>query len=199
LPACAHRQRQGHLRNKEHLEHPLTAPLAGRLPELSTAARWKAGPRPTLSMPRLCSFVEQITLPLTNSGCRKGRVICETKSIWSILLLLRLREGFPNFPPPPLEGRASPYTIDAATMQLCGADHPASHHPTPLRPECSRAQLPRLTPYDRTRETARARPPSPRRRPGNGLGGPFSDTSGRSPPWRPACSAQGSVAAQVPG
>jgi len=32
---------------------------------------------------------------------------------------------------PLLEGRASPYTINAATMRLCGADHPAPPHLIP--------------------------------------------------------------------
>ena len=48
----------------------------------------------------------------------KGPYRCETAR--SGASPLRVREGRQ----PTDEGRASPYTIDAATMQLCRADHP---------------------------------------------------------------------------
>jgi len=68
------------------------------------------------------------------SGCPKrggagGRVICETKRIRSHYLLLDVRQASRTLDATPLQGRASPYTINAATMRLCGADRPASRHP----------------------------------------------------------------------
>ena len=66
--------------------------------------------------------------PLPSEKTAAGdRVICETKRMWSHLFLGGRREGFPNFPLSrrPL-GRASPYTINTATMQICRRDYPVS-------------------------------------------------------------------------
>jgi len=58
LPDPRRRGKPGGLRSNVHLEHPLTTPLSGRLPKLSTAPHWKGGPPPILSMLRLCSVAE---------------------------------------------------------------------------------------------------------------------------------------------
>ena len=57
-----------------------------------------------------------------------GRVVYGTKCIRSHYL-----PSLTGTPPDlsattPPKGRASPYTIDAATMHLCGVDHSASHN-----------------------------------------------------------------------
>ena len=67
------------------------------------------------------------TLHLTQSSRHRRQGGLQNKVHPEPLPSLRRRSGLPNFGSPPLEGRASPYTINAATMHLCGADHPAPH------------------------------------------------------------------------
>ena len=53
-------------------------------------------------------------------GGAEGRVICETKRIRSHYRLLDVRQASRTLYPTPLRGRALQYTINDATMRLCG-------------------------------------------------------------------------------
>ena len=95
-------------------------------------------------MPRLCAFAEQTTLaprPSIAAGSRSYRADRPTdpgfaEAGWSAKQSASGATTFSSMegrPPelstaPALEGRAAPYTINAATMRLCGADRPASRH-----------------------------------------------------------------------
>ena len=70
---------------------------------------------------RRCLFL------LTHEAVAGGRVVCEAKVIWSHYVLLDGKGASRALYVAPLQGRASPYTINAATMRLCRPDHPAPH------------------------------------------------------------------------
>ena len=84
-----------------------------------------------------------------------GRVICETKRIRSNYVLLDVRQASRTLDATPLQGRALQYTINDATMRLCGLVR--------LR----RGRSPYLTPSGRSRRFVHnaglVRPPSVRR------------------------------------
>jgi len=72
---------------------------------------------------------EEITLATGSSSYQTAPgdgVVCEARRIRSHYLLLDGNRVSRALDLPPPEGRASPYTINAATMQPCRADYPVS-------------------------------------------------------------------------
>ena len=63
------------------------------------------------------------------TGWRQRQSHLRNKAHRSHYLLLDVRQASRTLYTTPLQGRASPYTINDATMRLCGVDHPASRHP----------------------------------------------------------------------
>jgi hypothetical protein len=55
-----------------------------------------------------------------------GRGVCEVKRIWSHYFLLDAGQASRALHPGPRRWQASPYTINAATMQICRTDPPGS-------------------------------------------------------------------------
>jgi hypothetical protein len=111
-----------------------------KLPELSTTPPREGRASPytiNAATMRLCGAdrpapphsIAPLACPGPEAGCSAKQ------SASGATTFARMQERPPELSSaPPREGRASPYTINAATMRLCGADRPAPpSHPAALR------------------------------------------------------------------
>ena len=100
------------------------------------------GPEDSLTMRPVASVRTDRARPASRlfktERCRRQGHLRD-KAHRSHYVLLDVRRASRTLDATPLQGGTSPYTIDAATMRLCGADHPALRHPIADEPPYSRS------------------------------------------------------------